>query len=137
MKYGRLANNSNGGSPTSPRVLGGKIKFGSNEMDQLGGIRLKLISQKTNLTSFLDSIPSHESGEMAMTLGTNGDQLEVILDKVDKIATMMQQRNGSVMPNHEDDDKEVWKQFRRELIVEGFSSDVLQQNKVSFIQVGS
>jgi len=56
---------------------------------------------------------------MAMTLGTHGDQLDVILDKVDKIATKMQQKNRSVMTNYDDDDKEVWKQFRRELVAEG------------------
>ena len=134
MKYGRLANNSNGGSPTSPRVLWDKMKFGSNEMDQLGAIRVKLISHKTSLTLFLDTIQLHESGKMAMTLGTHGDQLDVILDKVDKIATKMQQKNGSVMTNYDDDDKEVWKQFRRELVAEGFSSDVLQQHKVSFVE---
>lgn len=53
MKYGRLANNNNGApgtSPTSPRVLWERVKFGSNEMDQLGGIRVKLISHKTSLT---------------------------------------------------------------------------------------
>lgn len=131
MKYGRLGNNTgNGsGSPSSPRVLWEKMKFGSNEMDQLGGIRVKLISHKTSITLFLDTIQLHQSGKMATVLDNHGGQLDVILDKVDKIATKMQTSGGSILTSYDDDDKEVWKQFRRELIAEGFSSDVLQQHK--------
>jgi hypothetical protein len=134
MKYGRLANNGSGGSPTTPRILWDRVRFGSNEMDQLGGIRVKLISHKTSLTLFLDTIQLHQSGKMATTLDNHGGQLDVILDKVDNIAARMTQRSGSVMTNYEDDDKEVWKQFRRELVAEGFSSDVLQQHKVGFLK---
>ncbi|KAG9240486.1 hypothetical protein BJ878DRAFT_403372, partial [Calycina marina] len=36
---------------------------------------------------------------------------------------------GSVLTHYDDDDREVWRQFRRELVAEGFSSDVLQQHK--------
>jgi len=100
-------------------------------MDQLGAVRVKLISHKTSLTLFLDTIQLHQSGKMATTLDNQGGQLDVILDKVDGIAARMAQKNGSIMTNYEDDDKEVWKQFRRELVAEGFSSDVLQQHMVS------
>lgn len=130
MKYGRLStSNAGGSSPTSPRILWERVKFGSNEMDKLGAIRVKLISHKTSLTLFLDTIQLHQSGKMASTLDNHGGQLDVILDKVDKIATKMQAKGGSVMTNYDDDDKEVWKQFRRELVAEGFSSDILQQHK--------
>ena len=128
-KYGRLS--SAGTSPTSPRDLWDKGRFGSNEMDQLGAVRVKLISHKTNLTSFLDTVQLHQSGKMATTLDNHGGQLDVILDKVDGIAARMARKNGSIMANYDDDDKEAWKQFRRELVDEGFSSDVLQQHMVS------
>lgn len=130
QKYGRLSSASS--SPSSPRILWDKVKFGSNEMDTLGAIRVKLISHKTSLTLFLDTIQLHESGKMAQVLDNQGGQLDVILDKVDGIARRMAppRRDGSVLTSYEDDDREVWKQFRRELIQEGFSSDVLQQHKV-------
>lgn len=99
-------------------------------MDQLGTIRVKLISHKTSLTLFLDTIQLHESGKMSTTLDNHGGQLDVILDKVDSIAARMGQKSGSIMTTYDDDDKEVWKQFRRELVSEGFSSSVLQQHKV-------
>lgn len=70
---------------------------------------------------------------MVESLDVQSGQLDVILDKVDKIATKMQQKGGSVLTNYDDDDREVWKQFRRELVAEGFSSDVLQQHKVGHV----
>jgi hypothetical protein len=130
QKYGRLGSDGGGNSPSSPRILWDKVRFGSNEMDQLGTIRVKLISHKTSLTLFLDTIQLHESGKMSTTLDNHGGQLDVILDKVDSIAARMGQKSGSVMTSYDDDDKEVWKQFRRELVSEGFSSSVLQQHKV-------
>lgn len=130
QKYGRLSNG--GSSPSSPRILWDKVRFGSNEMDTLGTIRVKLISHKTSLTLLLDTIQLHQSGKMATTLDNHGGQLDVILDKVDLIAARMGQKSGSILTTYDDDDKEVWKQFRRELVAEGFSSDVLTQHKVLF-----
>lgn len=98
-------------------------------MDTLGEIRVKMISHKTSLTLFLDTIQLHQSGKMSEKLNCQKDQLDVILDKVDNIAARMGHGEGSIMTNYEDDDRQVWKQFRRELVAEGFSSDVLQQHK--------
>ena len=100
-------------------------------MDALGAIRVKLISHKTSLTLFLDTIQLHQSGKLATTLDSHGGQLDIILDKVDNIAARMGQGNRSILTSYDDDDKEVWKQFRRELVAEGFSSSVLQEHKVS------
>jgi hypothetical protein len=112
LKYG-----SNGGASNR-----GKAGFGSTEMDQLDALRVKLISQKRSLTSFLDSIQLPPSN-MATNLDNTGGQLDMILDKVDAIAARLGQR-------HVDYDRGAWKRFRRGLIAEGFSSDVLQQNEV-------
>jgi len=115
--------------------LWNQIKFGSMEMDQLGSVRMKLINHKTSITMLLDTIQLHESSRMAATLDTHGGQLDVILDKVDNIAARMGQRAGSLMTAYDDDDKEVWKSFRQELVAEGFSSDVLTQHKVSIFSI--
>jgi hypothetical protein len=127
QKYGRLVSREGSGGGR----LWDKIRFGSNEMDDLGSIRMKLINHKTSITVFLDTVQLHESGRMSLVLDNQNGQLDMILDKVDNIAARMSQRAGSIMTTYDDDDKEVWKQFRRELIEEGFSSDVLQQHKVS------
>jgi hypothetical protein len=100
-------------------------------MDQLGSVRVKLINHKTNITALLDTIQLRESSRVATTLDNQGGQLDIILDKVDNIASRMGQRAASLMTTYDDDDKEVWKSFRRELVAEGFSSDVLTRHKVS------
>ena len=105
----------------------GKHKVGSNEMDQLGAIRVKVISLKRALTAFLDLIQLPPS-TMASNLDNTDGQLDALLDKVDAIAARLGQR-------HEDGNREAWKQFRRELIAEGFSSDVLQQNEVRYYTI--
>lgn len=100
-----------------------KTRFGSSEMDELGAIRVKLIRQKTSLTTFLDSIQLSDSRNADATLDNTDGQLDILLDKVDSIAARLGER-------HDDDDREAWKQFRRELVQEGFSSSVLQKNEV-------
>jgi hypothetical protein len=109
-----------------------KVSLGSNEMDTLGTIRVKLISHQTSLTSALDRIQLHQTGEREIMLDIQDGQLDVILDKVDAIAARMIQRPGGILTIYDDDDNEVWKQFRQELIAEGFSSEVLSQHKVFF-----
>ena len=129
QKYGRVSNGSNA---KGTRAVRDQAKLGSNEMDTLGSIRVKLISHQTSLTSCLDTIQLHPSGKMTTALDNQEGQLDVILDKVDAIAARMGQRPGGILTGYEDDDKEVWKQFRQELIAEGFSGDVLTQHRVSF-----
>jgi hypothetical protein len=132
QKYRRLSD-SGASSPSSPRILWDKTHFGSDEMDTLGTIRVKLISHRTNLALFLDTIPLHQNGGLATTLDNHGGELDVILDKVDNIAARMGKGNRSMLTSYENDDKEVWKQFRKELVAEGVSSDVLTQHKVQLL----
>lgn len=108
-----------------------QIRFGSWEMDQLGSIRMRLINHKTSIMVLLDTIQLHESSRIDAALDTHDGELDAILDQVDKIAARMGQRTGSLMAAYDDDEKEVWRNFRRELIAEGFSSDVLAQHQVN------
>lgn len=123
-KYDRLGRESGMRRPWD------KARFGNDELDELGSIRMKLINHKTTITIFLDTVQLRESTRVSAMLDTHTGQLDTILDKVDNIAARMSQRAGTVMTVFDDDDAEVWKQFRRELIAEGFSSHVLQQHKV-------
>lgn len=59
----------------------------------------------------------------------NGETVHVILDKLDDIAARMGHSVGNML----DDEKETWKQFHSALVVEGFSSVVLQQHEVCLI----
>ena len=124
QKYDRLGRERGMGR------LWDRARFGNDELDELGSIRMKLINHKTTITTFLDTVQLREASRVSATLDKHSGQLDTILDKVDNIAARMSQRAGTVMTVFDDDDAEVWKQFRRELIAEGFSSHVLQQHKV-------
>lgn len=65
------------------------------EIDKLGGLRVNLISHKTSLTGFLDTILLIQSNRHPTELDTKSETLGTILDKVDAIAARMHQRAGS------------------------------------------
>ncbi|KAF5879089.1 uncharacterized protein Bfra_006293 [Botrytis fragariae] len=111
-------------------------RLGSNEMDQLGGIRVRLISHKKNVSHFLDSLlHEDEDGDTNGTEGLDGKgELDMLLDKVDDIAADRSRRLGtSQMMGSENEDEEdnlqIWKWFRRNLIEEGVNRVVLERHK--------
>lgn len=113
-----------------------RVRFGGTEMDDLAEIRIKLLNHKTTISVFMDALQLRESGRLAVQMNehgghleTHGGQLQTLLKKVDGIAATMGQKAGSRMTAYDDDDEEVWRQFRRELIREGFSSGELQKHK--------
>ncbi|KAF8866981.1 hypothetical protein BDZ45DRAFT_719969 [Acephala macrosclerotiorum] len=118
-EYNRLNHASS--SPTSSRRRGGNL-------DTLGLIRVKLLSHKSKLTKLLDNIQLEEN--VPEELDNQDGHLDTILDKVDSIAARIgsQNRKGASV-THNGDDREVWKQFRRELIAEGFSLEVLDHHR--------
>ncbi|KFZ14509.1 hypothetical protein V501_03208 [Pseudogymnoascus sp. VKM F-4519 (FW-2642)] len=130
-KYGGLRSNESSSSKQLRNLIKSSSvemdRLGSVEMGQLGSVRVKLINHKTNITALLDTIQLSESSRLAATLDNHGGQLDIILDKVDNIAARMGQRASLI--TYDDDDKEDWKIFRRELVAEGFSSDVLTRHK--------
>jgi hypothetical protein len=111
----------------TPQAANGRV-WDEHDMDQLGQIRVKLISHKKGLTAFLDELQLQQDEDSGVVLPDNRDgHLDIILDKVDNIAEKMTREGGI---GFEDDGKEVWKVFKRELVTEGFSSEVLEENKV-------
>ncbi|TGO44594.1 hypothetical protein BCON_0492g00050 [Botryotinia convoluta] len=111
-------------------------RLGSNEMDQLGGIRVRLISHKKNISHFLDSLlHEDEDGDEKEAEGLDGKgELDMLLDKVDDIAADRSRRVGtSQMMGSENEDEEdnlqIWKWFRRNLIEEGVNRVVLERHK--------
>jgi hypothetical protein len=100
-------------------------------MDTLGTIRVNLISHKKSLTQFLDTVQLVSDGKVLKELDNKEGQLDMILDKVDEVAARM--GRAGEMTSCEGDDIELWKQFRRELVREGFENEVLMAHKVCFL----
>ncbi|KAK5120815.1 hypothetical protein LTR85_005882 [Meristemomyces frigidus] len=93
----------------------------------LDGLRLKLSQHVSTVASYLEAVGL---GSLAR-IETGLDVLPEIKRTVDALAADIRlgRREGSVMTTYEDDEKEVWKQFRRELIGEGMKSSFVHRHK--------
>lgn len=92
-------------------------------------VRERVVSQKAKLVNFLDMVQLHNPSKVHHSLLKldNNSQMEDIKNKVDIVANrLFQKRRGSPVGEHQE---ELWQEFKTELENEGFSSDVLRNNK--------
>ena len=91
----------------------------------LGGLREKLTLQIATLGTYLDVLGVSAIGRVENSVR----ELPQMKKVIDGLAADIRagRREGSAMTTYENDEKEVWRQFRRELIAEGFSSESLKK----------
>lgn len=95
-------------------------------------IRENVLSQKMKIDIFLDTVQLHNPAKAQRVLEeADGQQLDMIKNKVDTIANRLLRARKSESPVEKDED-ELWRRFKAELEREGFSSEVLRRNKVPF-----
>lgn len=109
-----------------------QIRFGNGEMQDLDHIRSELAThaQAFNMFPNLLSIGSQEKVEEYMDLqGQDLREIKMTLNWL--IASMRADRHKetSILTIYTEDDKGIWKAFRRELIKEGFSHRTLSKHK--------
>ena len=115
---------SYGGLSKSRRSTWDRIRFGQQN---LTGLRVKLILQINTLGTYLDIVGISAIGRVE----DNVRELPKMIKVIDSLAAEIRagRREGSAMTTYENDEKEVWRQFRRELIAEGFSSEDLKRSR--------
>ena len=108
----------------SRRLNWDRIKLGQKNLD---GLRNKLTLQITALGTYSNILGLGALGRME----TSHQELSAMKKVIDGVALEIRagRRDSSVMTTYENDEKEVWRQFRRELIAEGFSSETLKKSK--------
>jgi hypothetical protein len=111
-----------------------KVQFGNGEMLDLAEIRLKIATTTSALTLFLNLLSIGSQGKVESYMESQGDALRQMRKSLNWITASMQAKapkagEGSILTTYAGDDKAIWKDFRRELIKEGFSSDVLSKHK--------
>lgn len=110
-----------------------RIQFGNGEMQDLADLRLKISAYTSALTLFLNLLGIGSQGRVESYLEEQGGELRQMRSSLNWITANLQAKadksEGSVLTNYAGDDKRVWKEFRRELVKEGFSSDILRQHK--------
>jgi hypothetical protein len=152
-KYNGLA--EDGVETSQPKKIWHRMRFGA-EVEDLGKFRWKIITYTSSLAVFLDSLHLKSSDRVEKATGRVENKLEAgfaeVMDRLDRlegfgpmskgvfyIATKARASErytsvssiGSVLSlsTYADDDPEVWRQFRRELIALGFKSDSLDRHK--------
>jgi hypothetical protein len=111
-----------------------KLKFGNGEMLDLVEIRLKISTSTSALTLFLNLLSIGSQGKVETYMESHGDELKEMRRSLNWITASMQAKSpkageGSILTTYAGDDKSIWKDFRRELIKEGFSSNILKKYK--------
>jgi hypothetical protein len=111
-----------------------RVQFGNGEMLDLAELRLKITTSTLALTLFLNLLSIGSQGKVESYMESQGDELREMRRSLNWITASMQAKapkagEGSILTTYAGDDKAIWKDFRRELIKEGFSSEVLQRHK--------
>ena len=116
----------------STRKLWQQIKFGNGQIASLADQRNMLTYYTSALSLYLNMISVGAVGRVEQQMEDAGGELREIRLAVNSItAHFLTKANceGSVLTAYADDDKAVWKEFRRELIRDGFSSHHLRKHK--------
>lgn len=111
-----------------------KVQFGNGEMLDLAELRLKMTTSTSALTLFLNLLSIGSQGKVESYMESQGDELKEMRRSLNWITAEMQAKapkagEGSILTTYAGDDKAIWKDFRRELIKDGFSSEVLERHK--------
>ena len=121
--------NALGQEERSGRKLWQRIRFSNGEMQDL----TKLIEDYSSaLSLFLNMVSIGSVGRVEKRMEEAGGDLREIKLAVNGITAHLlagSKREGSVLTAYADDDKAVWKESRRELVSEGFSSATIHEHK--------
>jgi hypothetical protein len=104
------------GLGTSRRKHWERIRFGCRNLNAL---RQELVAKTTSLSAYLSVLGISSQGRI------ENETLPQLLNKLDDLAAQMKKGDASVVSrftSYDDDDKAVWREFRRDLIQSGFRS---------------
>lgn len=127
-KYNALSEQERSG-----RKLWQKIRFGNGKMADLAEVRGKMIYYTSAISLFLNMVSFGTMGRVERQMNDAGGDLKEIKVAVNGITAYLMSGNrneGSVLTAYADDDRAVWKEFRRELLGDGFSSSVIRKHRI-------
>lgn len=127
-KYNELSDDARSG-----RQLWQKIRYGNGVVADMRDIREKLIYYTSALSLQLNMVSMGSVGRVEQQMNDAVGDLKGIQLAVNNITAhlMADDREGSVLTSYADDDKAVWKEFRRELIRNGLPSHVIHKHKAT------
>lgn len=127
-KYNALSDQERSG-----RKLLARIRFGNGKMADMVEMRGKLAYHSSAMSLFLNMVSMGSMGRVEQRMNDAGGDLKEIKVAVNGITAHLMstsiRHEGSVLTAYADDDRAVWKEFRRELLEDGFSSSTIQKHK--------
>ena len=114
------------------RKLWQKIKFGNGQMADLADYRSKVVYYTSAMSLFLNMVSIGTMGSVERQMNDAGGDLKEIKQAVNGITAHLiakDRSEGSVLTAYADDDRMIWKELRRELSRDGFSSSVIGKHK--------
>ena len=94
----------------------------------LGPLRVQLTQHVTVISAYLDAVGLGALGRIERHLNAIPEQMQRTIDGL-AAEIRAGRREGSIMTTYSDDEKDVWKQFRRELIGDGMKSKEIHKYK--------
>jgi hypothetical protein len=136
-KYEGLS--ATGEAASVPKKLWRRFRF-SSKIERLGVVRGKLIAYTSTISVLLDGVQLRATGRVEDKLDNVSSQMTEGFESLKKailgmaVKARAEQRGGSTMSllslsTYAGDDKEVWQEFRRELVALGFRSKSLDRHK--------
>ena len=116
----------------SVKKLWQSVRFGNGELADIRDLREKLTYYTSALSLFVNMVSMGSMGRVEQKMETAGEDIREMRIAVNGITAHLlsaSNREGSVLTTYADDDKAVWKDFRKELIEEGFSSAIIRKHK--------
>ncbi|KAI4161200.1 MAG: hypothetical protein LQ342_005096 [Letrouitia transgressa] len=127
-KYSSLS----GGSRGIPKAWQ-RFRFGNEEIT-IKDIRAKMTFYTSALSLYLNMVSVGSSGRVERQMEAAGGDLKEIKTAVNTITAHLMssaKEEGSQMTAYADDDRAVWREFRRELVKKGFRSSLLHKHKAT------
>jgi hypothetical protein len=121
-KYNALSEDQRAG-----KRLWSKIQFGNGEMQDLHELRIKISTYTSAITLHLNLVSIGSQGRVERQITDTLPEMRQSLDWI--TAKLSTSNEGSILTSYTGDDKAVWKELRRELVIEGFSSDHIREHK--------
>ncbi len=136
-KYEGLS--TTGEAVSATKKLWHRFRF-SSKIEQLAAVRAKLITYTSTISVLLDGVQLRATGRVEDKLDNVSSQMTDGFESLKKailgmaVKSRAEQRGGSTLSllslsTYAEDDKEVWQEFRRELVQLGFRSRALDRHK--------
>jgi hypothetical protein len=115
----------------SGRQLWQRIRFGSGAVKDVADIRLKISTYTTAISITLHLLSLGSQGRVERRLIRQGGALTGITESINLLVAKLTASSpeSSIMTTYLNDDKSFWKALRRELVEDGYPSQVIRSHK--------